>query len=175
MKIPLEIVPLFFLAQPTMLTVMILEPGEVAFQTIGGNRNQRIVKVMEHIRQSFQEHTAGSFDVTENVSGLTSPTYLGAVFTLPVGNSVEKSVPVCQCSNSGYLEKDFSKLSGIGSSWGDTAPRQALPLHMNQTSLHCNLWPEFTDDSDHIRITPSTVKLNGRSPSVFKRFKNIRS
>jgi hypothetical protein len=34
MEVPPEIVPSLFFAQPTVLTVMTFEPGEVAFQAV---------------------------------------------------------------------------------------------------------------------------------------------
>jgi len=49
---------------------------------------------MEHIWQSSQEHTPGSFDVTENIACLTLPTYLGAILMLPVNNRAKKHISV---------------------------------------------------------------------------------
>lgn len=108
---------------------------------------------MEHIWQSSQEHTPGSFDVTENIPGLRPPTDLGGILTFPVNNSVEESVPVCRGLNLGNLEEDFPEPSGIGGFGRGTAPGQALPLYMDQASLHNGIWPELTDDSYHIRVT----------------------
>lgn len=107
---------------------------------------------MKHIRQSSQEHTSGSFYVTKDMPGLTPAIYLGAVLRLPISDSVEELFSVSRGTNLSNLKKDPSEPSGIGSPGRCSAPRQALPLYMNQASLQHDVRPEFAKNLYRVRI-----------------------
>jgi hypothetical protein len=127
---------------------------------------------MEHIRQSSQEHTSGPFDVAKDVPGLTPTTYPGAVLNLPISNSIEKLRSVGRGVNSGNLKEDHSEPSGIGSTGRCPAPGQALPLYMDQASLHHDTRPELAENSYHFRVTIYR-KAVGTQPSLYQRFKEL--
>jgi len=108
---------------------------------------------VKHIWQSSENHTSGSFDITENVAGLTPTAYLRAIFTLPVSYRAKKHVSVCRGSNLGNLEEDLSEPPGISSFRRGATPGQALPLNVNQTSLYHDIRPELSDNPYHLRVT----------------------
>lgn len=107
---------------------------------------------MKHIWQSPQKHTSGSFNVTENVAGLTPAAYQSAIFTLPINDRGKKHISVCRSLNLGNLEKDLSETAGVGSFRRSAAPGQALPLYMNQASLYHDTRPEFLEDHYHLPV-----------------------
>ncbi len=108
---------------------------------------------MKHIWQSSKKHTSGSFDITENVAGLTSTAYPRAILTFPVNNGVEKSVSACRGLNPGNLEKDLSEPTGVCSFRRSAAPGQALTLYMDQASLYHDIRPELAENLYHLRVT----------------------
>lgn len=108
---------------------------------------------MKHIRQSSQKHTSGSLYIAEDIPGFAPAADLGAVLSLPISDCIEKPVPVCRGTNAGNLEKDFSQLSGIKRLGESPAPRQPLPLNMDQASLHRDIRPELAENPYHIRVT----------------------
>jgi len=108
---------------------------------------------MKHIWKRSKEHAAGSFDVTENMSSFTSDCDLRAEFSFQLSDSGKKYVPVRWCLDLGNLKEDFSKPAGVGCSGRCAAPGQALPLHMNQTSLHYDVRPNLADYSHYGAVT----------------------
>jgi hypothetical protein len=130
---------------------------------------------MEHIWQGSQEHTPGSFDVTENIACLTPPTYLGAILTLPVSDRAEKHVSVCRGPNLGNLEKDFSEPPGVVSPGRYAAPGQALPLYMNQAPLHHDIRPELSENSYHfgIAIHRKAMRVKSSRYHLLKEFMQL--
>lgn len=107
---------------------------------------------MEHIWQSSQEHTSGSFDVAEDIAGLRPAAYLGAVSVFPVCNKAEKFVSISCIADMGHPEKNIPELSAIGGPGGVTAPSQALPLNMDKASLDYSIRPELSDDPYYVRV-----------------------
>lgn len=107
---------------------------------------------MEHIRQSSQEHTSGSFYVAKDVSGLAPATYLGAILALPVSDRAKKHISVYRVPNLGNLEKDLSEMSGVGGFRRSATPGQALPLNVDQASLHHDTRPESAENPYHLRV-----------------------
>jgi len=127
---------------------------------------------MKHIRQGSEKHTSGSFNITENVAGLTPAAYLSTIFTLPLSYRTKKHVPVCRGLNPGNLEKDFSKPSG-GCGFGRyAAPGQALPLYMDQASLYYDIRPDLTENPYHLRVAvySKTVRVQ---TSRYQRLKEL--
>lgn len=108
---------------------------------------------MKHIWKRSKEHAAGSLDVTEDMSSFTPDSDLGAEFSFQLNDSGKKHVPVRWCLDLGNLKEDFSKPTGIGCSGRCAAPGQALPLHMNQTSLHHDVRPDLADYSHYGAVT----------------------
>jgi hypothetical protein len=108
---------------------------------------------MKHIRQSSKEHTAGSLDVTEDMPSFTPDSELGAEFSFEVNNSIKKRVPVSLSLDLGNLKKDFSKPTGVGCPGRCATPGQALPLHVNQTSLHYDARPDIANNSHYGAVT----------------------
>ena len=107
---------------------------------------------MEHIWQSPQQHTASTFDVTENMASFTPYAYFRAIHFLPNSNRLKKSITFCRGTNAGDLKEDFSKLPCIVRPGIGTAPGQSLTLYMDQTTLNDDFRPETPDCLDHLRI-----------------------
>lgn len=49
-----------------MLTVTLLEASKIALHAISGWRYAGIIEVMEHVRDGFEQHAAGSFKIAED-------------------------------------------------------------------------------------------------------------
>lgn len=107
---------------------------------------------MKHIWQSTQQHTTGSFNVTENVPSLTPGAYLRAIISLPRGHRLEKLIAVCQCANPGDTKEDISQPPSVRCSGRCATPGQSLPLYMNQTTLNHHSRPNLTQLLHHFRI-----------------------
>ncbi len=170
MEIPLEVILSFFLSHSAMLTVMTFESREISLETVCGYWYQRIIEIMEHIRQSSQEHTTGSLDVTEDIASLSPIADLSAEINLPLGDSIEKLVTICRGPDFSNLEKNLSEPPGVCGSGRHTAPGQTLALHMNKTSLHCNTRPELTKNLNHFRIAIHRKAIWTQS-SLYQRLK----
>jgi hypothetical protein len=127
---------------------------------------------VKHIWQSSKKHTSGSFDITENVTGLTSTAYLGAIFTLPVSYRAKKHVSVCRDPNLGNLEEDLSEPPGISSFWRSATPGQALPLNVNQASLYHDIRPEVSDNPYRLRVTVDGKTVRAQT-SRYQRLKEL--
>jgi len=125
---------------------------------------------MEHIWQSSQQHASGAFDIAEDLTVLRPASYLGAVFTFPIPNSIEKPLALCVAFNSCHLKEDLSQLSGIGRFGRSPAPRQSLPLDMDEASLDCDTRPELTQGIYNIGITIN-CKTTRAQPLLHKRSK----
>jgi len=108
---------------------------------------------MKHIRQSSQKHTAGSFNVTEDISCLAPHTYLVTELNFPFLDIFKKLAPVFRGSDPRNLKEDLPEMPGIGSPGRYATPGQALPLNMDQASLHYDTRPELTDNSHYGTIT----------------------
>ncbi len=108
---------------------------------------------MEHIRQSPQQHTTSTFDVTENMTSLSPYSYFSAIHFLPNSNGLKKSITFCHGTNACNLKKDFPKLTRITCFGRNAAPGQSLTLNMDQATLHDNIRPETPDCLDHLRVT----------------------
>jgi hypothetical protein len=108
---------------------------------------------MKHIWKSSKEHAAGSLDVTEDMSSFAPDSDLGAEFSFQVNNGGKKHVPLRWRSDLGNLKEDFSKSTGVGCPGRCAAPGQALPLHVNQTSLHYNARPDIANNSHYGSVT----------------------
>lgn len=107
---------------------------------------------MEHIRQCSQKHTSGSLYVTEDLTGLGSVMYLGAVLVLPFPDKLEKFVPVFLGANPGYLEEYIPQLSGIGGLGDIAAPDQSLSLDVDKAALHGDTRPEAPEYICQVRV-----------------------
>lgn len=134
-----------------------------------------MIEVMEHIRKGSQEHTSGSFDITENISLLTPATYLRAILSLPFSDRAKKRVPVFHGPNLSNPEKDFPERPGVGSPGRYAAPGQALPLYVNQASLHYDIRPELSDNPYYIGIAVHRKALRVQSIwyQLFKEFPQL--
>jgi hypothetical protein len=108
---------------------------------------------MKHIWKRSKEHAAGSLDVTEDMSSFTPDSDLRAEFSFQLSDSGEKHVPVRWGLDLSNLKEDFSKPTGVGCSRRCAAPGQALPLYMNQTSLHYDVRPDLADYSHCSAVT----------------------
>jgi hypothetical protein len=108
---------------------------------------------MKHIWKRSKEHAAGSLDVTENMSSFTSDCDLRAEFSFQLSDNGKKCIPVRWCLDLGNLKEDFSKPAGVGCPGRCAAPGQALPLHMNQTSLHYDVRPNLANNSHYGAVT----------------------
>ncbi len=107
---------------------------------------------MEHIWQSSQKHDSGSFDIAEHLACLSPEAYLRAVSVFPISDRLQKVVPLGLAANVEHLEKDLSKLSGVSGLGVAPAPRQALPLNVDQASLDCDVRPELPEDFYYMGI-----------------------
>lgn len=108
---------------------------------------------MKHIWQSSKEHAAGSLDVTEDMPSFTPDSDLGAIFSFQFNNRAKKRVSVRRSLDLGNLKEDFSKPTGVDCPGRCAAPGQALPLHMNQASLHYDARPDLADNSHYGAVT----------------------
>lgn len=131
---------------------------------------------MKHIWQSSQEHTSGSLDIAEDMPGFAPGVYLRAVLNLPISDGTKKLVSVCRGSNAVNLKKDFSEPPGVGSFGRSTAPGQALPLYMDQASLHHDIWPELAENPYHIRVAihRKAVRAQTSRYKPLKEFQQLR-
>ena len=152
MEVPLEVIiePLF--AQPPVLAVMAFEPGEIAFQAIGGSWDQGIIQVMEQVWQGSQQHASGALDVAEDLAFLSPLTYLGAVLVFPLSNSPQEPVSFYGSANGSHLEEDLPEAAAIGTLGGVAAPGQALALDVDQAALDRYTWPQFPEDFNDMGV-----------------------
>jgi hypothetical protein len=104
---------------------------------------------MKHIGQSSDEHTAGSFDVAEDMPSFTPGSDLGAEFSFPISNCFKKHITVGSGLDFGDLKEDFSQVPGVGRSGRSATPGQALPLNVNQAALYDGIRPEPADYPHH--------------------------
>src|SRR4030042_2949567 len=127
---------------------------------------------MKHIRQSSQEHTTGSFNVTEDISVFSPVMYLGTEFNFPFCDISEELIPICCSSDPGNLKEDFSETPGIGSPGRYTTPGQTLPLYMDQASLHNDIRPELSEDSNYVGIAVHSKAMRVHT-SLFQPFEEF--
>jgi hypothetical protein len=107
---------------------------------------------MEHIRQCSKEHAPSPFDIAEDIAGLGSVAYLGAIFVFPFLDESEKLLPLCMGVNPGHSEEYVPKLPSIGGLGEVAAPHQSLPLDVDQTALHSNAAPEAPEHVGYVRV-----------------------
>ena len=107
---------------------------------------------MEHVGQGPQEHAASPLDVAEDRAFFRLLGQPGAIAGFPGRPKSSKLILVSGCLNMRDLQKDSSELSGVRGLGMTAAPREALPLNMDQASLHGNIGPEFAKDPHHSRI-----------------------
>jgi len=108
---------------------------------------------MEHIWQSSQKHTPSPFDVAKDRTNFRSVAQARAIRVFPGLEKREELVPVFCGADAGDFEKDLPKLPGVCGLGVAAAPGQSLPLDMDQTSLHHDIRPEFTENLHHLGIT----------------------
>jgi hypothetical protein len=107
---------------------------------------------VKHIRQCSQQHTSGSLNITEDISGFTPAANQGPILGFPIVYGLEKIVPVYCGTNSRNLKEDFPKLTGIGGFREGPTPGQALSLDMNKTPLYQDTRPEMADNLNHFKV-----------------------
>lgn len=108
---------------------------------------------MEHIRQSSQKHASGSLYVTEDLAGLRPTANLQTIFGFPFPDGHKKPAPLSLTLNRGHLKKDFSQLSSIRRLGECPAPRQPLPLDVDETALDRDTRPELVQNVYHVGVT----------------------
>ena len=113
---------------------------------------------MEHIRQSSQQHTSGTFNIAEYSTSLRSVVHLVAILAFPVHDILKKPVADGLGSDRGHSKKDFPQFSGIGCLGRSTAPGQPLPLNMNETSLDDDVRPKLAQHTHNLGIA-----INGKA------------
>jgi len=114
-----------------MLTIMVFEPCKVSLETICGGRDSRIVEVMEHMRQGFEQHTSGAFEIAENPATLRNLCQLVAKSVFPSLDSAEKSVSLDCCTDRCNLEEYPSQMPGIWTRGVSPTPHQPLALNVH--------------------------------------------
>ena len=131
---------------------------------------------MEHIRQSPQQHTASTFNVTKNMTSFAPYAYLQAIHFLPISNGLKKSITFCRGTNAGDLKKDFPKLTRVTCPGRSAAPGQSLALNMDQATLHDNIRPETPYCLDHLRIAVNckTTRTETIPDQRLKKFLELR-
>jgi hypothetical protein len=117
-----------------------------------------IVKIMEHIRQSSQQHASSSFNIAEYPTYLRPMVHQVSVFTFPVCDIIKKLVAIGLASDRSYFKKDDPQFSGVGCLRGSTAPSQPLPLNMNEASLDDDVRPEVAQYIHNLGIA-----INGKT------------
>lgn len=108
---------------------------------------------MKHIWQSSKKHAASSLNVTEDMPSFTPDSKLRAEFSFQLNHSVKKHDPVRRGLDLGNPKENFSQPAGVGGPGRCAAPGQALPLHMNQTSLHYYTRPDIADNAHYGAVT----------------------
>ena len=68
---------------------------------------------MEHIWQSSQKHTSGTFDIAEDSTGFRPVVYQVAIFAFPFGDGNKEFVTVRHSSNRSNLKENASQFSGV--------------------------------------------------------------
>ena len=131
---------------------------------------------MKHIRQSSQKHAPGSLDVTEDMPFFTPATNQRAVLGFPKGDSFEKLVPIYRRPYPGNLKEDLPEPPGVCSPGKPAAPGQALPLYMDQASLHYDTRPEMPEHSHYVGIAihGKAVWVQSSLLQTFKEFGKLR-
>ena len=118
---------------------------------------------MKHIGQSSQKHTSGSLNITKYATDFRPTPNLRTVFGLPFPDIQEEPVPLCLVLDRGYLEKDFSQLTGIGRFGECPAPGQSLPLNVDKAALDYDAGPEVVQNAYHGGVTVYSKAARAKS------------
>jgi hypothetical protein len=135
-----------------MLAVMVFESCEVSFEAVGGRRNSGIFEVMKHMRQSFEQHTSGAYEIADDPATSGNFRQLETIAVFPGLNGGEKSPFLDHVADRGHLEKNLPQMAGIWATWILTTPHQTLALNMYQAALDNDRRPYCFEDSDGLGV-----------------------
>lgn len=107
---------------------------------------------MKHIRQSPQEHTTCSFNVTEDMTSFMPGADLRAVRCFPSRDQSKKGITLGYGIDFGYRQENLPEIPGIIGSGRHPAPGQPLTLDMDQTTLDSHFGPDILKRPDYMRV-----------------------
>ncbi|HPQ81619.1 MAG TPA: hypothetical protein PLZ86_07850 [bacterium] len=135
-----------------MLSIVLFKAREVAFEAVSGFGYFRVVEVVKHVWQGFEEHASGSFEIAEDPSTLRYLEEFLSVTIFPVFKVGNEVVAFFNGIDVGHEEEDFTQQFCIMAFRAHAAPHEALTLNMDQTSLDDDLGPNGPEGSDDVRI-----------------------
>lgn len=135
-----------------MLAVMVFEPREVSFETVGGRRDSGVFEVMKHMWQGFEQHTSGTYEVADYPATFGDLRQLESVAVLPCLDRSDKTISLGRSADRCCFEKNLPQMSCVWTRRVPTTPHQALALYVYQTALDDDRRPNSLEHSDSLWV-----------------------
>jgi hypothetical protein len=119
---------------------------------------------MEHIRQSSDKHTPGSFNVAENVAGFRPGVYYGSVSVFPFSKESKEHIAFILGVDTGDTKEDLPELPSVSGFRLIPAPRQSLALNVDQTALDYNARPQEPNSFHQMWIAINSEAAGPQAP-----------